>query len=94
MISFFLSIIYLSKGVTNSSVIFELPFTRVLVIQGAEADAGDDRYDSVITDFVYMKVALVHNLYCHNHFQKRVYYLAYALPLYIDLLLFKNSTNS
>ncbi len=31
MISFFLSIIYLSKGVTNSSVIFELPFTRVLI---------------------------------------------------------------
>lgn len=58
MISFFLSIIYLSKGVTNSSVIFELPFTRVLVRQGAEADAGDDRYDSVIIDFVYMKVAL------------------------------------
>ena len=26
MISFFLSIIYLSKGVTNSSVIFELLF--------------------------------------------------------------------
>lgn len=38
--------------------------------------------------------ALGHNLYCHNYFQKRVYYLAYALPLYIDLLLFKNSTNS